>query len=167
MKKKYLLSIFAVIASLCLLSGALFVAHTMAFAEEEVITFDSGASIRIDPSQENNTSGIRFSANVPSSLVEKKVGMIVVPAYILDKVNDNYVEYFESRGVALSEISTVFSTEQKQSGNVKGSIVGIRDENFNLDIRLYATIKTETTMFILQKAIKEALRMSQINVMPT
>lgn len=133
MKKKTVLSIFAAVASLCLLIGLSFATHTAAFAADEAITFDSGAAIRIDPSRENNTSGIRFSANVPSSLAEKEVGMIVVPAYILDKVNDNYAEYFESRGVALSEISTVFNAEQKQSGNVKGSIVGIRDENFNLE----------------------------------
>lgn len=157
MKKKYLLSIFAVVASLCLLIGVSFATHTAAFAADEIITFDSGASIRIDPSQENNTSGIRFSANVPSSLVEKEVGMIVVPAYILDKVNDNYVEYFESRGVALSEISTVFSTEQKQSGNVKGSIVGIRDENFNLEYQAVCYYKDGDNYVYSAKSDKRSI----------
>ena len=73
MKKKTVLSIFAAVASLCLLIGLSFATHTAAFAADEAITFDSGAAIRIDPSRENNTSGIRFSANVPSSLAEKEV----------------------------------------------------------------------------------------------
>ena len=107
MKKKIILPIFAVFAILFLALGVFFTARA-AFAEE-TITFDDGASIRIDTSEENNTSGIRFTANVPESLAEKEVGMIVVPAYILDGVSDNYADYFESRGVALSEISTVFT----------------------------------------------------------
>lgn len=51
MKKKTVLSIFAVVASLCLLIGLSFATHTAAFAADETITFDSGAAIRIDPSQ--------------------------------------------------------------------------------------------------------------------
>ena len=157
MKKKYILSIFAAVATFCLLIGVSFATRTAAFAADETITFDSGAAIRIDPSQENNTSGIRFSANVPSSLVEKEVGMIIVPAYILDKVNDNYVGYFESRGVALSEISTVFNAEQKQSGSVKGSIVGIRDENFNLEYQAVCYYKDGDSYVYSAKSDKRSI----------
>ena len=140
MKKKIILPIFAAFAILFLALGVFFTARA-AFAEG-TITFDYGASIRIDTSEENNTSGIRFTANVPEALVEKEVGMIVVPAYILDGVSGDYVDYFESRGVALSEISTVFTAAQKSSGKINGAIVGIRDENFNLGA--FPLLKSDT-----------------------
>ena len=155
MKKKIILPIFAVFAILFLALGVFFTARA-AFAEE-TITFDDGASIRIDTSEENNTSGIRFTANVPESLAEKEVGMIVVPAYILDGVSDNYVDYFESRGVALSEISTVFTAAQKGSGKINGAIVGIRDENFNLEYQAVCYYKDGDSYVYSEKSAKRSI----------
>ncbi len=155
MKKKIILPIFAVFAILFLALGVFFTARA-AFAEE-TITFDDGASIRIDTSEENNTSGIRFTANVPESLAEKEVGMIVVPAYILDGVSDNYADYFESRGVALSEISTVFTAAQKGSGKINGAIVGIRDENFNLEYQAVCYYKEGDSYVYSEKSAKRSI----------
>ena len=155
MKKKIILPFFAAFAILFLALGVFFTARA-AFAEG-TITYDDGASIRIDTSEENNTSGIRFTANVPEALVEKEVGMIVVPAYILDGVNDDYVNYFESRGVALSEISTVFTAAQKSSGKINGAIVGIRDENFNLEYQAVCYYKDGDSYFYSEKSEKRSI----------
>ncbi len=155
MKKKIILPFFAALAILFLALGVFFTARA-AFAEG-TITFDYGASIRIDTSEENNTSGIRFTANVPEALAEKEVGMIVVPAYILDGVNDDYVNYFESRGVALSEISTVFTAAQKSSGKINGAIVGIRDENFNLEYQAVCYYKDGDSYFYSEKSEKRSI----------
>ena len=138
----------------CLFIAAGFLISSRAVFAEEVITFEEGASIRIDTATENNTSGIRFTANVPASLADNEVGMIVVPAYILDGVGENYAEYFESRGVALSEISTVFTEAQKKSGKINGAIVGIRDENFNLEYQAVCYYKSGDTYVYSEKSSK-------------
>ena len=160
--KRYI--IFAMVVNLfislfCLLA-CIKVDKAYAYNITDEIGFLSGASVRLDVAEDNNTSGIRFRATISDNLYTDlvsdgalkagaEVGMIIVPevayyqAFASSEASDFFAWAKSEKNKEKEDISVSFGIDKiiadvTYDYIVNGVLAGIKDENYNLEYRAIA-----------------------------
>ncbi len=163
---------------------------TVAFAAEtETITFEKGASVRLDT--KGDTSGIRFTANLTNELYatltqdgqlkeNAVLGMMIVPQSYVDAYErdgaTNYLKFFVTdKGIAQNKIAINFTADmlgKTATGyQMRGSLVNIYPQNYERDFRAIAYYSvandpTDTSFASYQYFInQESRNVSQVSVL--
>ncbi len=171
-KKWYLLSFLTALLCLCTFFG--FAMETKeAKAETATVTWENGASIRIDDSQEN--SGIRFAAKLDETTYQKVVkegsitanaelGMLIIPNALYEKAvgagTADYISFVEDKtSLAKADFTVQFTADKiyarKGGYYVYGAMIDISNYAREFRAIVYYSLDNGTN-YVYSEASTEA-----------